>query len=256
MIALMKAEWQKLWFLRSTRLYFLTLIFTSLSLGLVFSLTTPTTQGKALSELTGLQVITANLLGIDAGAILLIIFSARTVAYEFSTKLIHVSLAVTPQRVRFFTAKILTFGLLSLGIGVLITALTFGCGQIILFANGRTLLSLSSPGVLQLLAGCALLPIFYCLLTVCLTFLFRSSAGGISCSLGLMLLPALASWFEIFVQRIVLPLLPRAALHSLSGLAEPGTPEALPVWLGLLSLFLWLSIPYLLAAWDFKKRDV
>lgn len=111
-------------------------------------------------------------------------------------------------------------------------------------------------GVLQLLAGCALLPIFYCLLTVCLTFLFRSSEGSISFSLGVMFLPALASWFEVFVQRRVLPFLPRAALHSLSGLAEPGSAEALPIWMSLLSLVLWLLVPYLLAVRDFKRRDV
>jgi len=256
MIFIMKAEWQKLWFRRFTKIYLFLLASTSMLLGIVFSLTTNTTQGRTLSELSSIQVITANLLGIDVGAIMLIIFTAMMIASDFTTKLIHVSLAITPQRLKFFAAKFLTFSILSLGISILITMLTFSSGQVILVANGMTMVSLSDPVVLQLLVGCAIMPVFYCLLTVCLTFFFRSSAGSISFSIGVMLLPALTTWFNDFVQQIVLPILPRAALHSLSGIAEQGTPEALTIFYSVIILALWLLIPYFLGAWNFMKKDV
>lgn len=256
MIALIKAEWQKLWFRRFTIIYLCVLTLTSTLLGIVFSLTTNTTEGRALTELTSMEVITANMLGVDAGTILLVIFSALMIANEFSTKCINVSLAITPKRFRFFTAKFITFGILSIVIGIMVTLLTFLSGQIILSGNGMNMVLLSSPELLQLLVGCAVMPIFYCLLTVCLTFLFQSSAGSISFTLGVMLLPAFITWFSAPVQQALLPIMPRSALHSLAGLAEQGTPEELTILSSIIILAIWILLAYIIGVWKFKRRDL
>jgi ABC-2 type transport system permease protein len=57
-----------------------------LALGLIFSLTTSVTQGKAISEMSSIDVISSCMLGVDVTAIMLIIFAAISNAKEFTTK--------------------------------------------------------------------------------------------------------------------------------------------------------------------------
>ncbi|MBC8060485.1 MAG: MerR family transcriptional regulator [Clostridiaceae bacterium] len=144
----------------------------------------------------------------------------------------------------------------SIAIGIMITLLTFLSGQIILSSNGMNMVSLSSFELIQLLVGCAVIPIFYCLLTVCLTFLFQSSAGSISFTLGTMLLPAFITWFSTPVQQVLLPIMPRSALHSLAGIAERGTTEELTILSSISTLAIWILIAYFIGVWKFKRRDL
>ncbi|ROR27242.1 ABC-2 family transporter [Mobilisporobacter senegalensis] len=255
MISQIKAEWKKLMFMNFTKIYLLILMISSLLLGITFSLTTNMTQGRALNELPNIDVITANLLGIDVGAIMLLVFTAIIISSEFSTKFIHVVLAVTPQRGKVFFAKLAAFGIFSTCVSLIITSLTFSCGQFILYINGRDMVSLADGNIIRLLAGCMAMPIFYCLITVCFTFLFRNSALSITCSLGIMILPAFISWFDEKIQMVLLPLLPRAALHSLSGISELGT-ESISIIRSTISLLIWLSTLYMFALWNFKRKDI
>lgn len=102
MINLINAEFKKIFFLKSSRIYLLILIVLSLILGLIFSLTTNVTQGRAITELSPMDVLSANMLGVDLANIMLIVFTAISIAKEFSTKLINISLVITPDRKKFF----------------------------------------------------------------------------------------------------------------------------------------------------------
>src|SRR5690606_28836772 len=132
---LIKSEFKKIFFLKSSRVYLLTLIVLSLILGLIFSLTTSVTQGKAITELSSMDVLSANMLGVDLANIMLIIFTAISISKEFSTKFINISLVITPNRKKFFLCKIITFFLLSTAISIVVVILAYLASQVILRVN-------------------------------------------------------------------------------------------------------------------------
>ena len=253
---LIKAEFQKIAFLKSSKIFLIALIVASLMLGLIFALTTNVTQGKAISEIPPIDVISACMLGVDVTAIMLIIFAAISNTKEFSTKLIHVTLAVTPNRKRLFLSKLITYFLLGTVISLIVTALTFLAGQLILLANGRPMVSLADPFFRQFILGTLFMPVFYCLLTVAAVFVFRSSGGAITFSLGIMFVPALVKMFSQSIQKIILPLLPQASLHSLSGIASKGSYEILGIGVSILLLFVWIGITSLIGTFQFVRKDV
>lgn len=59
--------------------------------------------------------------------------------------------------------------------------------------------------------------LFYVIITVAVTFIFKSSAGAITFSLFVMIIPALVKMFSDSIQRILLLIFPQTAIHNLSG---------------------------------------
>lgn len=253
---LIKAEYQKIAFLKSSKIFLITLIVASLTLGLIFALTTNVTQGKAISKIPPIDVISSCMLGVDVTAMMLIIFAAISNAKEFSTKLIHVTLAVTPNRKRLFLSKLVTYFLIGTVISLIVSVLTYLAGQLILLANGRAMVSLADPFLRQFILGTLFMPVFYCILTVAAVFVFRSSGGAITFSLGIMFVPALVKMFSQSIQKIILPLLPQASLHSLSGTASKGSYEILGIGASILLLLTWIGITSLIGTFQFIRKDV
>ncbi|GAB6085818.1 hypothetical protein [Alkaliphilus crotonatoxidans] len=253
---LIKAEYQKVMFLKFSKTFLGILVLTSLAMGLIFSLTTNVTQGKSIAQMSPTNIISASMLGIDVAAIMLIIFTALSISSEFSTKLIHVSLAVTPNRKRFYYSKFLTYGLLAVVISLLVTFLTFIAGQLVLVSNGVPMASLKDNSLVKLIIGSAVMPVFYCLLTVAATFIFRSSAGGITFSLAVMFIPALIKMFSKNIQGLILPILPQSSLHSLSGIVSENPYELLGNGTSILLLLLWIGITSAIGIFQLVRKDV
>lgn len=253
---LVKAEYQKILFLKFSKIFLISTIIASLILGLIFSLTTSVTQGKVISEISPIDVISSCMLGVDVTAIMLIIFAAVLNAKEFSTKLIHVTLAVTPNRKKFFCSKLITYLLIATIISLIVTLLTFLVGQMILFVNGRPMVSIEDPFLRQFILGTLFMPVFYCVLTVAAVFIFRNSGGAVTFSLGVMFVPALVKMFSQGVQKTILPILPQASLHSLSGTALKGSYEILGIGTSIFLLFAWIGITSLVGIFQFVRKDV
>lgn len=253
---LMQAEYKKIVFLRFSKVYLVSLIVASLVLGVIFSLTTNVTQGRAITELPTKDVISANMLGVDLANVMLIIFTALLISSEFSTNLIHVSLAVTSNRKRFYFGKLMTYFLLSVAISVVTALLTYLAGQLILAIHHMSMATFLNSSIRQFVLGVMVMPVFYCVLTVAATFIFRSSGGGISFSLGIMAIPALIKMFSNGIQKIFLPILPQSAIHSLSGAVAKGSFEHLGLLPSICVLLAWIVITSFIALIKFEKRDI
>lgn len=102
--------------------------------------------------------------------------------------------------------------------------LIYLASQVILTANNMPRVSFQDFAVKQFVLG-VIMPIFYAIITVVAAFLFNSSAGAITFSLGLIVLPALVKMFPNFIQRILLPIFPQTVIHSLSGLVRKSSAE-------------------------------
>ncbi len=253
---LIKSEFKKIFFLKSSRAYMLSLIVLSLILGLIFSLTTNVTQGKAITDLSSMDVLSANMLGVDLANIMLIIFTAISISKEFSTKLINVSLVITPNRKKFFLGKIITFFLLSTAISIIVVILAYLASQLILTVNDMPRVTLQDLAVRQFILGVMTMPIFYAIITVAAVFLFNSGAGAITFSLGVMALPALIKMFSNSIQRTLLPVFPQSAIHSLAGVVKKGSGESLGTIASMCLLLAWIIMTSLAANAKFQKQDI
>jgi len=249
------ANIKRIWFLKSSKIFLNTLIGTSVLLGAIFTLTTNVTQGTPLTGLSTMDVYSANMLGVDLGAILLIIFTAVTISREFSTNSISMSLGITPNRSKFFLGKFLTYFLLSSVVSLLLVGLIFLSTQLILAANGMELVSLYDELVRQFTLGVLIMPVFYSLITVGASFIFGGSMGAIMFSLLVMFLPALVRMFSETIQEIFLPLFPESAINSLSGTVAPGALEYIGVGISLLVLVIWIIISAGMGGIKFQKQD-
>ncbi|MCT1902792.1 ABC transporter permease [Oceanobacillus sojae] len=252
---IIQAEHKKIFFLRFSRVYLLFTIGISLVAGFIFSVTTHVTQGRSITDLSVLEVVSANMLGMDLASILLIIFTGLSVSREFTAETIYSSLAVVPDRKKFFMGKYITFFLLSIVLSVLLITLIYLSSQIILMMNNMDAANLTNTDIRQFVLGMMVMPMFYCLLTVAATIFFKSSGGGMAFSIIVMAVPALINMFPDTVQKILLPFMPQSAIHSLSGTAAEGSFEALGTGTSIGLLLLWLVITALIAIISFQKRD-
>lgn len=253
---LVLAEYKKISFLRSSRRYLLSLVAASLAFGVALSLTSQTTTGRHLSELRPDEVLSMNLLGVDLANIMLIVFTAMSIHREFSTRLIEVSLALTPARMRYFTSKLLAYLGLSFVMSVITVSLAYLVSQLLLWMNGLPLLSLAEADTLRMLVGVMTMPIFYCLLTVAATFMFWSSAGAITFTLGAFATQAIVRILPRGVQSMLLPITPQAAIHNLAGMSPPGSFEGVSLPASVAVLIAWIAVTVVTSGWKFQWRDV
>lgn len=250
---ILRAEYKKIFFLRFSKIYLLFTIGISLLAGFVFTITTDVTQGKTIQELSVMEVFSANMLGVDFANILFIIFTASTITREFTSQTIHTSLAVVPNRKKFFIGKYITFLLLTIILSTLLVILIYLTSQSVLVLNGRTTVHLTDSHINQFVLGTLIMPVFYSMLTVAAAFFFKNSGGSIAFSLIIMVIPALINMFSESVRSFLLPFMPQSAIHSLSGAAE--TFEAMEVFPSILVLFLWLIITSIIALISFQRSD-
>lgn len=170
---LIYAELKKIWFLRTSRIYLMFSMVASVLIGLTFSLTTKITQNRSLSELNSMEILSVNMLGVDVVTIFLIIFIAIQVGREFQEKTMQSYLMVAPTRSHYLLAKVMVFFLISFGIGIVVAAVTWMNGQILISKVHKAAPTWEIMG--QFIVGCLVMPIFYSLLTVCATFLVNNS---------------------------------------------------------------------------------
>src|SRR5690625_5260136 len=95
---IIQAEYKKIFFLSFSKVFLTFTIGISLLIGVIFAVTTNITQGTAITDLSVMEVVSANMLGVDLASILLIIFTALTISREFTAETIYTSLAAIPNR--------------------------------------------------------------------------------------------------------------------------------------------------------------
>ncbi len=204
-------------------------VLAAVAVAVLFLVSLPITQGRQISELAPAEVLGAALLGLDAAAIVLIVAAASFAGSEYATGLVQPTYLLTPRRGRVVAAK----AVVVTGVAVAVSAVTAVlCLMVGIGASGAAL----DGAALRLAAGSALTPIFYALVALAAAHLLRSTGGGIVAALVLLVLPTIAGWVPGL--DVVVPLLPAAALHSISGVdAVIGVvPAALSLlaWLGIL----------------------
>lgn len=211
----------------------------AVAVAVLFLVSLPVTQGATAAELTPSEVLGAALLGLDAAALVLVVAAASFAGSEYATGLVQPTHLLTPRRGRVLAAKAVVVAVVAVGVAAVAAVLCALVGAA--FGGGSDL---------RLVAGSALTPVFYALVALLAATALRSTGGGVVAALVLLALPTVAGWIP--GADLLVPLLPTAALHGISGADDPGT-GALP---GALSLPAWLGILGSLTLQRVRARDV
>jgi ABC-2 type transport system permease protein len=226
------------------------------SAGLIAALiyiSVPVTKGRALSELAPSEILGAGMLGVDAAAFVAIIVAAIHIGSEYSSGMIESTLTITPARRYVLVGKFATVAVVAVAVGVAAAALCALAAVIVAGGLGIGASAVFAGGGIQFTLGSVATPVFYALVGAAAAFIFRSTALGIAVPLALRALTGIAGWFGEPISAVLVPIMPGAALHSLSGAATDH--ESIGVIGALASLVVWLGVGIGAAAWRFLRGD-
>ncbi|MDX6296180.1 MAG: type transport system permease protein [Nocardioidaceae bacterium] len=245
-----KSEWVKFRTLRSSWVVLMAAMVALVALGLIIGYNT----GKNFSALAPEDAAASGpLQGYYLGQLLMGVLGVLFVSGEYSTGMIRSTFAAVPRRTPVLVAKSVVFGTIAV---VTMVAATFGAffgSQLFLSHYGHGS-SLSDPGVLRAVVGTGVYLALIGLLGGALGWIVRSTPGGISSLVGVLLvIPVLfqvlpGSWAsDVFKYR------PSAAGSSFtSSVRLPGTPSP---GTGFIVLLLWVAAALMAAAVLLRRRD-
>lgn len=251
MMRLIKADFKKIFFLAKSRHFLLATIFLSILFGVILLLTINVTEGRTLTELSGIEVVDITYLGMDVATIMMIIYAALFLSNNITNETVHFNLAITPNRFKFFMAKIIFVSLLSLFMGLIVLLSLTAVSQIIMSFYSMGRLELFTQASLLKMIGSLLMIIVYSLLSATVIFFGQSAAVGITFSLGLMFLPALVRMFPEFIGDILLPIFPETSINVFVDLNN----QANNLLWALIILSIWLIITGAISYRKFKYTD-
>jgi len=219
----------------------------------VFYVSLPVTQGRSLSALSPGEILGAGMLGVDAAAFVLIILAAVHVGSEYSTGMIQSTLIITPARGRVLAGKFATVAATALVMGAIAAAVCVAAALVVGGAVGiNPSLILTGAGI-QLALGSIAMPVLYAVIAAAAAFVCRSTALGMAIPLAVMAVGGLAGWFGDSISGLLTPLMPVAAIHSLSGVATGH--ESIGIAGAGVSILAWLAASIGAAAWRLLRHD-
>ncbi|UOE21859.1 ABC transporter permease [Thermobifida halotolerans] len=254
----MLAEWTKLWSLRSTYVCLVLTPVIGVGLSSLVALGVGATGPEAFPEGTDLtgQAAALAYVGPVFGVIALVVLAAHLSAGEYPSQ-IRLTLAAHPRRWRVLAAKTAVLLAVTLAAGFVTAFSAFLASQAVLDAFDMPTAGLTDAERLRttLLLG-ATFPLFP-LLTLGLGVLLRGSAGAITASLAVMLLPPMfGGLLPADVQRHVLRYLPASAWDNVTGITSPDLPGHMDFWPALGVVAAWIALCLGAALWALHRRDV
>ncbi|MFD7288646.1 ABC transporter permease [Streptomyces sp. NPDC059863] len=249
----LRAEWAKLWSLRSTWITLGLSMVLLIALGAIFASTySPGADARGPGP-EAADAVAVALGGLDFAQLAIGVLGVLIMAGEYSTGTIRSTLAAVPTRLPVLWSKVVGFGgtaFLTAGVTVFVS----------FFVSGRMLdgtdiaLGVSSPGVVRALLGAGAYLALVGVLGVALGTLIRSVAGGIGLLVTtLMLLPLLTRLLPAALRDDITPYLPSSAGGSMFAL-HPAS-DALGPGAGLAVLVGWVVLALAGAAWRLTRSD-
>lgn len=252
----LRAEWAKLWSLRSTWI--------TLALGLLFLVAfgliaaqryrSGYDSGHLDGDFADASAVSLSLFGTNFAQLALGVLGVLVTAGEYSTGMIRSTMAAVPRRLPVLWSKAAVFGLVALVVGTVGAFVTFliGAGMV---SGTPAAMGLSHAGVVRSLLGAGLYLGLVGVIGAALGALLRSVAGGISVLVAaLMLVPGLISLLPSSWQNDVSPYLPSNAGQSLFALTHDST--VLSPGAGLLVFLGWTVLALAGAAYRLRRGDV
>ncbi|MGI8700267.1 MAG: ABC transporter permease [Nocardioidaceae bacterium] len=245
-----RSEWIKFRTLRSSWVTLGSAVLAMVAIGLVIGYNV----GKNYTGLAPEDVAPSGILqGYFLAQLLIGVLGVLFVSGEYGTGMIRSTLAAVPRRVPVLVAKAVVFGSIALVTMVASTFAAYFGGQLFLSSYGHGG-SLSDPGALRAVIGTGVYLALIGLLGGALGWIIRSTAGGISTLVGILLVvPVVFQLLPGAWAADVLKYLPSEAGGAfVTSVSLPGT---LAPWTGLGVLVAWVAAAMLAAAVLLRRRD-
>jgi len=170
---------------------------------------------------------------------------------EYSTGMIRSSFGAVPKRLPVLWAKLVVFGAATFVLMEIASFAAFWLGQAGLGSHGTTI---GAPGALRSVIGTGLYLTVVGVLSVALGFIIRSTAGGISAVIGLLLvLPGIMNVLPQSWQNHISPYLPSNAGADVTTVhADAGS---LAPWAGFAVFCLYGAVAVAISAVLLNRRN-
>jgi ABC-2 type transport system permease protein len=244
------SEWIKFRTLRSSWLVLLAAVAALIVIGVLIGYNT----GKNFATLAPEDAApSGSLQGYYLGQLLIGVLGVLFVSGEYTTGMIRSSLAAVPRRVPVLAAKAVVFGTVSLVAMIPAAVLAFIGAQRFLSHYGHGS-SWSDPTVVRVVIGTGVYLALIGLLGGALGWIVRSTPGGISTLVGILLVvPVLLRVLPGAWAKDVAKYLPGEG--GASFVSSVHAPDTLTPWTGLLVLVIWVLGALAVAAVLLKRRD-
>jgi ABC-type transport system involved in multi-copper enzyme maturation permease subunit len=247
-----RAEWVKLFSLRSSWITLAVAVVAVIGLGTLFSFVTSTHWSELRpQERLRFDPVGVSLRGVMLAQLVVGVLGALVITGEYATGMIRSSLMAVPRRLPVLVAKAVVFAGVTFVLMLVSAFVAFFAGQAALGSHGTTL---GAGHALRPIVGVALYLTVVALFALGLGFALRNTAGTIATVFGLLLVvPGLAELLPTTWQPHVLPYLPSNAGASVFAVQ----PEAgmLGVWTGFAVFCAWAAAALVLGALVLKRRD-
>ncbi len=251
-----RAEWAKLWSLRSTWITLAVGVLILLAFGTIAALQfrSSLTAGTPVDDdFAGATTHSLAVFGVPFALIALGVLGVLTTSGEYTTGMIRSTLAAVPRRLPVLWAKAAVYGAVAFTVGVTGVFVSFAISSGIL-SGTEAAMRFSDDGVVASLFGVGVYLGLAGVIGVALGALLRSSAGGISALVGAFLLvPGLMSLLPKSWRTEITPYLPSNAGESVFALDHAA--GALSSGAGLLVLLGWTVLALGGAAYRLRRAD-
>jgi ABC-2 type transport system permease protein len=231
-VAVLQAEWTKLWSVRSTIWSLLVTIAIIVGLGALFCAARVARADRlGPDELRNFDPTGFSLNGIFLAQLAVGVLGVLVISSEYATGQIRATLGATPQRILVLAAKVVVFMVVVFVVGLVACFTAFFIGQGILSAKFHQA-SIGDPGVLRAVIGGAMYLAVLGALGIGLGTILRRTAGAIFALVGLLLiLPILVNFLPSPWSTDISKYLPLQAGNSVFHTAKLASTD-LSLWVG------------------------
>lgn len=247
-----RAEWIKLFSLRSSWITLGVAVIAVIGLGALFSAVTNSHWSELRpQERLNFDPVGVSLRGVMLAQLVIGVLGALVITGEYATGMIRSSLMAVPRRVPVLVAKAVVFAGVTFVLMLVSAFIAFFVGQAALGSHGTTL---GAGHALRPIVGVALYLTVVALFALGLGFALRNTAASIATLFALLLVvPGLAQLLPTSWQPHVLPYLPSNAGESVFRL-HPDT-GMLSTWTGFGVFCAWAAAALVAGFVVLKRRD-
>lgn len=248
---LLNSEWIKFRTLRSSWFTLAGAVLLMIAFGAIFGSTTSTANWAKLGADS--RAPTGSLGGYHIAQLVIGVLGVLLVTGEYATGMIRSTFAAVPRRLPVLAAKSGVFAAISLSTMTMASFGAYFLAQAFLSSHGHGS-SLSAPGALRSVAGVGVYLALVGALGGALGWIVRSTAGGISALVGIMLiLPSIIGLLPSGIGDAITKYLPSEAGDAFISTAH--NASALSPWTGLGVLALWVAGAFATATVLVRRRD-
>lgn len=249
-----RAEWTKMRSVRSTVWTLLTTVGLAIGFGALIAVSqVDSWDTLEPAERLRFDPTSFSLSGLFLAQMAIGVLGVLMISSEYATGQIRATLAATPQRSTVLAAKVATFTVVVLAVGLVASFSAFGIGQAV-FAAQDAGASLGDPGVLRAVTGGALYLAAVGALGIGLGTILRRTAGAIAALVGLLLVvPLVASFLPASWQADVVKYFPAQAGMAVFRVVPD--PTALSPWTGFAVLLGYAALSLAAGAVLLTRRD-